>query len=345
MRTLLPFAALGSAAALPWLVRTQLMVGTPFYPLFTGKLLAPWLAELGGPGFRETLDPYVFEWLSLSREPFDFLASIFAPGPLTIEWEGRFYYTSALVLLTPLAVLSARRGAVGWLGLAGFGYLACLLLTSPRTNLRYLLPAVVPLTIIAAHGLLLAARRLVGRRRAGLAACLVTWATLLPTFWTALVFWVATPTVGYGLGLRSGRDVLAANAGGLPALRTMMREDVPVGARVLMLNEARGFGLERDVIQDNTGEAWSALVASGMTDHCLRGVGATHILRPIGVTEFHEARGIDVDRLHWTSFESFARRCLKEVASSPSYQLFEIPRETGARRVSGAGARKPLTFK
>jgi hypothetical protein len=318
------FALVGGLASLPWLVRSQWMVGAPFYPLLASPRTPPWLADLfGASGIPASVDAYVYNWIGPLRSRFNLLDAFVAPHRLTIEPEGYLYFFSPFLLLTLLWLLKPRPAAVNWLAWGGGAYLLIVLLPFPQTNLRYLLPAVVPLSLVAAHGLVHVSTWLPAARAVQRVLVIVA---LAPTVLAAYVLGSATPVGGHALGVRSETEYLNGHpVQSVIGMRTLLQQ-IPKDGRTLFLFEARGYGVNRDVLQDNMGLNWPLLVASGANVRCLAGMGITHVLVNHEVVTYYASRGLDVNRLQWSMFDHFAKECLEEIEHTRSFYLYRVRR-------------------
>ena len=323
LRELAPYAVLGLLAAGPWLVRNVVLVGAPFFPLFTAPILPPWLAHLAGsrtvpPG----MDPYVFTWLSEVRVPFNVTDAFVDPARLSVDTDRGGFFFSPLLFLLPLSILGMRNRNLFWLAWGGGGYLVALLLREPETNLRYLIPGVIPLTMVAVQGLLLALRPFSEGLRSRVALVAVL-ASLLYTVSEAPKSLVSPPVRGFAAGTVSEVEYqLEPNHPG--QLRGILEGFVPREGRVLFLFEARGFGVDRDVLQDPHATNWPYLVALGAPERCLEGTGITHVLVDRAAVAYWSGRGVDLERLGESAFQQFEARCLELTVRSDRYFLYEV---------------------
>jgi hypothetical protein len=309
-------------ASLPWLVRNQLMVGAPFYPLLASARMPPWITGLfATTNIPTSLDSYAYDWLSLVRSPFNLVDAFVAPGRLTLEPEGTMYFFSPLLLLLPFWLIRPNNGAANWLAWGGITYLLILLVPFPRTNLRYLLPAVVPLMLVAAYGLVLASSRLPAKR---LVQFSLAGVALIPTALVVLAWGLGTYVIGHIVGTRSENDYLSGIAAGSTTHLRSLLEQVPRNGRVLFLFEARGYGTNRQVLQDNVGTNWPLLVEAGADDRCLAGTGITHVLVNRTAIDYYVSRGLDANRLQWHLFSRFEKDCLDEIGRTAGLSLYRI---------------------
>jgi hypothetical protein len=316
------FALAGVLASLPWLVRNQLMVGAPFYPLLASPRMPPWMTGLfSATDIPTSVDTYAYAWISLVRSPFNLIDVFVAPDRLTIEPEGTMYFFSPLLLLLPLWLIRPSNGAANWLAGGGIAYLLILLVPFPRTNLRYLLPAAVPLMLVAAHGLVLASSRLRAKRLVQFSIAAVA---LLPTALAVLVWSLGTYAVGHVVGTRSENEYVTGTSGSSVIDLRSLLERVPSGGRALFLFEARGYGSNRQVLQDNVGTNWALLVEAGAVDRCLAGTGITHVLVNRTAIDYYVSRGLDANRLQWHLFSRFEKDCLDEIGRTAGLSLYRI---------------------
>lgn len=323
------FAVIAAIIQLPWLIKNWLLLHAPLYPLFAAPRLQPWLIPLFG---SQMVPPWVgseiFSWIWELRQPFNVWSAFFAPKLLTIEGEGAHYYANPALLLLPLWLFFVRKRTLNWLAMPALGYLLLLLLTFPMTNLRYLIPAAAPLTIVVAYALVTLSRRLPTNRAAHGMLALVLLLALLPSGRAAYVWLSRTAAIGHLAGIRSADEYRSSHFD--PAVRNYARLIRTVNRglnhddRILMLLEARGYYFEPNVIQDNRGTNWPLLAASHRTENCLAGTGITHVLVGVGALRYYMLGGLDPSVLRWDEFEQFARRCLTQIYADQSFELFAV---------------------
>jgi hypothetical protein len=326
-RPALLMAVLGLAALAPWLLKNWALLGAPLYPYLAHRMVEPWLQLLydAAPSVQAP-DPTLSQSLRGIRAPVSLWGIFFAPGSLTAEGEGAFYFTNRILLLLPLGVFFLRRRWLGWLVTPPLLYLLLILLPFPSTNLRYLIPAVPALTLAVSFVLLEAGSRYLPRRLAATLVLILATLALGPS-WRAAKRWVTgTEAVPYLLGRASESDYWATHHDpGVRAYAPMVsfvNEHVPDSARILLLFEARGFPLEPRVIQDNKITNWPYLAGVLPEGGCGEEVGADYILLASAALNYYQTRGLDPAMLQWERFEGFADRCLSPVFHVPGYVLF-----------------------
>lgn len=328
LASLAAFGLLALAGAFPWLVKNWILLRAPMYPVLAAPLVEPWLAALlGGRTIPEGVDPAVLRIVWDSRRAFNVWDAFLAPGRISIEFEGNFYFTNPALLALPLSLLFLRERAVVWLVVPAVGYLLALLVPFPHTNLRYLVPAIVPLTVVVAHVAVRLAER--ARPRAAAHAVLAALALLAlsPSAQTAWIWARNTQAVEHLVGARSAYDYMTTHV--LPSSRSYARlvrltnALVPPGSRILMLYEGRGFYFEPEVLQDHSAGNWP-LLATLPLDDCLRGAGVSHVLLGVGAARYFVQGGADPEVLRWDRFQEFAARCLDVVHEGPGFVLFRV---------------------
>ncbi|MGH7541025.1 MAG: hypothetical protein ACRELC_08505 [Gemmatimonadota bacterium] len=330
-RGLLALVACGAAfvvAAAPWLIKNWVLVGAPLYPALAEPRLQPWLARLyGGPRFPAGASPDLTLVIWELRRAFNIVDFFRHPERLAIEGEARYYLGNPLLLLLPLAALARPWRPI--LALAGPAllYLAGLFALLPEANLRYLLPGILPLTLVAVRtmwGLLDRLPASIRRFALVLASLLALW----PAVRTMADLSTRSAALGHAAGLRSGmhylqthwNDAVRTYGGLLPALdRALPRE-----SRTLMLFDARGFHLDRRVVQDNKLTNWPLLARAPGVDAgtCPSGIGFTHVLVNVAALDYYRRSGLDPERLAWSTFERMAARCLDVAFQEHGFVLF-----------------------
>ncbi len=322
------------AAATPWLIKNWILLRAPLSPLFTAMALEPWLIPLfGNANVPASVDPRIFQTLAEVRVQFNLWDAFFAPGRLTIEPEGALYYANPILLLLPLWVFFARDRILTWLVIPAIVYLLIVLVSFPATNLRYLVPAAVPLTIVAIHGVVRFSERVLAPRSARAALTGLAILSLVPSA-RAMYLWVSrTDAVGHLFGVTSATEYMAGHVD--PGVRVyaplvqFVNNEVPEESRILMLFEARGYYFKPTVLQDNRVTNWPLLASTSVPDACLESTEVTHVLLAIGSLNYYVRRGLDLDVVREAALQQFAQQCLAPVYQTPGYVLFRVRRGSG----------------
>lgn len=327
VRFLAVLAMVSFIAAAPWLLKNLLLLGAPLYPFLADRLLEPWLADLyGTSAFPSSISPETLGALGSVRESFNLFDALFAPGKITVEAEGEFYGASPLFLLLIFWPLVWRERVINYLILPAIGYLLIVILPFGITNLRYLIPAAVPLSVAAAYILVRGCRRLLPQRAAFVAMIVVTALALIPSGGTAYIWVSRTESLGYLAGATSASEYMKSHIDPTVSwyglLTEFINESVPPEARMLMLFDARGYYIERHVLQDNSLTNWPLIAPYLSEDSCLRAVGASHLILALGSLGFYLNRGIDPDAIRLSELERFARRCLEPIYDGPGFIVF-----------------------
>lgn len=265
---------------LPWVLRTFLATGNPFYP-----------ALFGGPDWSPELAQAFAEWqrsIGMGREPVDWLLlpwRVIVEGGAGYErFDGRL--SVAWLVALPFALWQALRRAGSrraGRALAGAG-LYFVFWAATSQQMRFLVPVLPLLALVSAEGMAEAARRL--RRRSGspwlrprrIGACLAV-------AWSAWMAW------DHGPVLRAGVDHLRLYARpGFHMPETPPRppifdsmESLPQDAVILLLGSNHLLHCPRECLVDSFFEAsqiadWlsPARNADEVAD-LLRRRGATHV--------------------------------------------------------------------
>lgn len=326
-RLLGAMVAVGLVAAGPWLLKNLILVGAPLYPFLADRLLEPWLAGLYGtstvPG---SVNPEIFGALGTVRQPFNLFDAFFAPGRLTVETEGAFYYASPLFFLLVFWPFVWRERVINYLILPAIGYLLIIILPFGITNLRYLIPAAVPLSVAAAYILVRGCQRLLPRRAASVALIVLTALALIPSARTGYLWVSRTESLGYLTGTTPASEYMKSHVDPAVSIYGLLVEfindSVPPDARMLMLFDARGYYIEREVLQDNRLTNWPLIAPHLSGDACLRSVGASHLILAMGSLRFYIARGMDPEVMRLGEFDRFAARCLEPIHQGPGFVIF-----------------------
>ncbi len=329
LRPLVIFGALASVAALPWLAKNWLLLGAPLHPFLSKPILQPWLEQAyGSENLLASVNPEIFQIIWQARTSFNVWDAFFAPGRISIESEGVYYFANPVLLLLPFSLLLIRNRTMTWLLIPSALYLFVLLVPFPLTNLRYLVPAAVPLTIAAVYTLSRALDRIGhAKARTALLALAVVLA-LVPSARTAYTRLSRTEALQHLIGRSSESEYLATHD--LPEVRIyslLMRfvnAELSPESRILMLFEARGYYLRPSVVQDNKATNWPLLAQALPADACLARARVTHVLVATGSLRYYLAGGVDATLLKLEELDKFANECSTLIYEGPGYALFKM---------------------
>jgi hypothetical protein len=317
--------------SLPWFAKNWWILGSPVYPFFARRQIDPWLAFLYSEGvIPASVDPKILTMLSEVRVPFNLIDLFASPGALSIEGEAAFYFFSpAFLCLVLWAVAFTKNRVLNALIIPAAGYVAVLTIFSPSTNLRYLIPAVAPLTLASAYLVIaLVQRREWGKKAFIIVQCCI----LIVLFPTAVVIklWTSNRSAtDYLLGAASSESYLENNS--VPPYYRLfattlfhVNRHLPLNSRILMLFEARGFYFNVPVIQDNVLTNWPLLANRASKLNCLARTGITHVLVNFADLNYYLHRGLQPATTRWDVFEGFAAKCLIPVFRGPGHTLYEV---------------------
>jgi len=327
-RALSLFGLVLVAAALPWFLKNWILLGAPAYPFLAGDALEPWLRPLYGATMVPSgVNPAIFHTLDAARMPFNLLAAFFAPGDLTIEFEGAFHHANPIFILLPLWLLYLRNRTVNWLIIPPIVYLLVIIVPFGTTNLRYLIPAAAPLTVATAHMLVRSCERLLSGGTTRLLLVALAALALLPSARTVYVWLQNTRALPQLIGATSAEAYMATHFD--PGVRTLVpvvdfvNQQLPEDSRILMLYEARGYHFQRPVIEDVRVTNWPLLDYGLAPDQCLEWAGISHVLVNAGAIRYYLRRGSDPEVIGWGSFVGFADRCLGDpIYQDPAFLVF-----------------------
>lgn len=314
--------------AAPVLLKNIVLLGSPFYPFLTERLIPPWLATITGSSeVPSAVGPEVYGLIAQAREPFNLIDFLFRPGALTVEAEAAAFVTNPAFLLLPLALLFFRDRILMALVLPAVMYPALILIPFDFTNLRYLLPAIPAFTLVSAE---------VGRRlcenvasRGGTVILLTAGSALatVPAAWAIGDHVLAPHRLHVAVGALPTEAYLASDADpGFAAFwnaRNRVHQTTDPNARILFLFEARGLYFQREVLQDNVLTNWPILRSTSALDTCLKGTEITHILMNLGALGYYQARGMDPTPLGLDAFQEF-NRCLEPIFNERGYAFFRV---------------------
>jgi len=324
---------LALATALPWLLKNALFLGDPVYPFLGGLKLDPWLARIyGGAALPPQVDPNAV-WHA--QRPFNLVDLFVSPARITLEGEGLYYRPNLLLLLLPLWLLFLKNKVLAWLAGPALAYVVLVVRLQPTTSLRYLTPAIAPLTLVALHCYGQAWDRVLSPRR--VRALLSATTLLVLASPAAFVYRGVTRgrLLAYVLGSVSRHAFLQLGTREYADVVSFVNARLPNASRVLMLFEGRGYYFRVPVLQDNAILNWPLLSAKAAGPDCLRSAGITHVLVNRGAIAFYASR-LELAPLRLEALEQFARECLTPIYANDRFTLFRV---RGAAE-SGSGARQ-----
>jgi hypothetical protein len=340
IRHLVCFGFIFIGTALPWLLKNWLLLGAPLYPFFAQRRINSWLSFVYPDlVFSESLNPKILTMLGDVRTSLNLWNLLFNPSVLTVETEALRYYLNPLFLCLGLWLIRVPRDRVlNWLLIPAVGYVAVLLLVFPKTNLRYLIPIIAPLTIGAVNLAVRQSMKIGGSQGSTIAMHLIALVVLWPTFQTMAFWTVKKELFPYLAGIMSRNDYLARDV--FPPeyhpaakLVTYVNRHLKSTDRILMLFEARGLYFRVPVIQDNVLVNWPLLANKLPEIGCLEASAISYVLVNGGALSFYLERGLDPDVVRWKEFYEFADRCLSPVYQGVGHILYEVKHTRASRNL------------
>jgi hypothetical protein len=265
----------GVGTGFPWLLKNALLFEDPLYPFLSGRRLDAWLAPMyGGAAFPPQFDPDV-AWGA--QVPFNLIDFFAAPQRITVEAEGGQYHANVLLLFLPLWFWHLKNAVLTWLVAPALAYVGLVLMLQPTTSLRYLIPALLPLTLVALYSYASTWAKRISPPRMRRVLAVTTLVVLAGTASVLYHELVQGRALAHALGLTSRQAFLEMGTAGYANAVSFVNERLPRDSRVLMLFEARGYFVRVPVLQDNLIMNWP-LLAERATPDCLRSAGITHVL-------------------------------------------------------------------
>jgi hypothetical protein len=325
-RNLALFSIFCIAAALPWLIKNWLLLGSPLYPFLGDTRIQPWLAAFY-PDANDAL-PIIHEtlrWGTQVSAPFSILTLIREPAALAVETEGALYFPNPIFVLLPLWVFLIRRSRIlNWLIVPAVGYLIILTHYWPYSVVRYLIPAMVPFTIVSVDIAVRAWRRFLPSRSVVGLSVLIFGITLVPFGVIVKAELIRTDVLAHAIGRSSAENHFAKRRKVYAEIVSYVNQNLPKEARVLLIYDARGYYFNVPAIQDNTFANWPLLARSEAATNCLRSTGISHVLVNVESLRYYLRRGVDPQALQWEAFREFSRRCLTPIRGTRAYTLFRV---------------------
>ncbi len=336
-KKILIFVSIVVVLMLPWLIKNWMLFEAPLYPFFGESAkysphAPPWIQTHSGTkpvAAEASVEKFVKN--KSAREPLNLYDIFLNPGKITIEAEGRFYYSNLLFVLLPLGVLSVNRKRLAWLAMPAVLFIAIIYMHFPRTNLRYLLPAIAPLTIAAGYIVHRICQRLKPPKLATVVSLLLIIVSLALTARMAGHFFNRTKAFKHALGMASVLKYMQkykiGSVHGFLLMQDYINQNLPADSVVLMLFESRSFYFRPQTIQDIRHSSWPVLLNGLTGDKCLQRAGVTHVLLNHGVLEYFTKRGSKFSQTDLEALQRFTDRCLAFVYETRSHRLYKVKNE------------------
>lgn len=251
-KTIVVALVIAAAVFAPWLIKNEVYVGNPLYPVFAGSF--------DGPNWDKVQETELMRWqrnMGMGRTPLDY-----ALLPFNVNERGRIGYdrfdgtlAPVLLLLVPLAFVRRTRFALT-LAIMMAGIFVFWAFSSQQ--LRFLLPSIALASVLAAAGLAwLRARAGIGAANAimVLAALLGAFSLAVPDqYGGAFVSGALGERLGVVMGLESRTDYLKRNVQPFDMF-DYVRRSLPGGEPVFMIWENRAYYLDNPYFADSFYEA------------------------------------------------------------------------------------------
>ncbi len=312
---MLQLGGIAGLVAAPWYVKNMLLLGNPVYPFFGETRPPPWLARLGA-----TSVPGV-SLLGAVRRPFSLFDWVLRPGLLTVEGSGRLQGLPVLAAVGwPLGLLwrSPRQRVILTLVALTAVQLVVIVGVSSTTNLRYLQPALLALSVASGVGVGVYIKR---RPKVG---ALLAAALLVSVVGSAT--WLGTTLAAGSAASVLGRQDPGAwlGAHSVAALIELddhlLRSDAQL---TVLLFEARVAGMHSPVRQDNALTAWRAMTALDLAT-CPALDGATHLVVSTWHLAYLVSRGAELSEARWDRFGPYSEQCLEWISRVAAYDVYRV---------------------
>lgn len=323
-RKLSTMMLLGLVACAPWLLKNRLLFGAPLYPYFSELQMPSWLAPLAPedliPGAIAAEIAITFDRM---REPFNLRDLFLAPWRITPDIEAVLYYMNPLLLLVPAALSQIRRRDWLWVLYPPCAYLVLLVVPFPRTSIRYIMPAIPGLSILACALVVRVVDRFVAERVRNVVLIVIGCLALYgPAVAATGILNIRQPDV-YLDPRASVADYYQAVSPGLIDIRTLLIEHVAIHDTVLFVFEARWPAVPMTILQDDVLLNWPLLLGVVGQDGCLAVSQPRFILVNVNGPYYWSMRGLQPTDLHWEEFQRYALQCLELRASRNGVFLYE----------------------
>ncbi len=217
---------------------------------------------------------------------------------------------------------------LNWLVIPAVGYMLVLLLAYPGSNLRYLIPAMVPLTIVAVHIVVTSCDRFFATATARLVLVLLAVLALAPSGSTMYTWISQRKAVSHLIGASSADEYLDTHPDvpvqDYASLVRFVNGELPEGSRILMLFEARGYYFNLPVLVDVLATNWPLLAPQLAPTDCLAEAGISHVLVGVGAVDYYTKGGLDRELIQWAALQQFTERCLAPIYRVPGFVLYVV---------------------
>jgi hypothetical protein len=326
---------------LPWLAKNWFLFEAPLYPFFDKGVsfshrAPPWIVSLSSSdssseSVAEKPSAKGFVKNGSGRAPFNLWNFFFNPGKITIEAEGRYYYSNLLFLLLPLGVFSVMKKRLAWLVLPAVLYIGMTYARFPRTNIRYLLPAIAPFTVAIGFITNWICQRFKPPKISIIVSILLITVSLALTARVAGRYFDRTKAVKHVFGMISSVKYMQKyKIGGINDFSLMVdfiNKNLPTDSVVLMLFEARSFYFHPRVIQDVMNSNWPLLSNALTSDECLRSVNVTHVLVNQGTLNYFTIRGAKFSPTGLNALRRYTDQCLQLIHETRWQRLYRVKNE------------------
>ena len=305
LKTLLFFSLLFFCAASPWLLKNWILLKSPVYPFLTGRQDPAWISSLVKPWL--TVDPQIYQAHLQIPAFFNWKDYFFNPARLSVEPEGFFYFPNFIFLLLPLAIFCLNNSVIFWLALPSLLFVFGLNIFWPHSNLRYLIPAIPPLTITAVYAIWHASARILKGKLKNYLFIIISYFILLPNVGMVMLLWPANlPALQYFAGMRSWKSYLDNHsmkvASTYADMTSYVNGNLFSNDKVMLMFEGRGYYFKVPMIQDPEGINWPLLSQYIPDPKAMKAAGITHILTNFANFNYLVHRGINPESYHWNQF-------------------------------------------
>ena len=322
---------------LPWLTKNWVLFEAPLYPFYAknakySPLAPPWIkTHLGSKNVAAEASVNKFVKNKSARAPLNLWDFFFNPGKITIEDEGRYYYSNLLFLLLPLGVFSVRKKRLAWVVLPAVLYIFMIYARFPRTNIRYLLPAIAPFTVAIGFIANRICQCLKPPKITILVSILLITVSLAQTARMAGRYLDRTKAVKHFFGMISSAKYMQKyKMGGIydfSSIVDSINKNLPTNSVILMLFEARSFYFRPQTIQDIRNSNWPVLSNVLTPDKCLQGLSGTHVLVNHGALDYFAKRGSKFSPAGLNALRRYTDQCLELVYENQAHRLYRVKNE------------------
>jgi hypothetical protein len=330
LKHFLYFYAIIFIAAIPWLIKNYLLFHSPLYPFLTERQIEPWLNHfyIGDSSVPSFIKFAFAEKIQHLAQSFNLIDWITAPAKLMVEWEGLFYTFNPIFFTLPLFFFIPKNKTIIGLLVPSTIYICLIIILCPFSNLRYLIPGLIPLAIVGAHLTTELLNKTFKTRILKLFSHILVIIIVAIGTIPAMYYWPSNKmSLLYFFGLTSREAFLRDNS--MPSklyadIVFFINDNLTQKDKLLMLFEARGYYFRVPVIQDLEFTNWALLFEKSPSVSKLKSAGISYLLINTSAPKYFQSRHMDLKGFRLDELELFTHRYLVPIYKNEAYVLYAL---------------------